>query len=695
MGEDYFSRPNYFGSSGSDYFGDMDSFADHPGYMASTPVSEDEQAELEDGLNFSAKSIGANTDPFSNTLESLKARIREGTGRVEFNFLQSGKGNAQGPTPEMFGSKERRDMRELVRANQMKTSVHAPVNDDSLAGFDPQSGGFKEEKRGQVQREIKRAIDFASEAGTGGAVVFHMHEWKRPVEELNDRDDEANWREYPEPVSDEHREEMQNEETGVKYVVDERNGRPVRGSGIDKSDTVRRPKYETAASSDELEPGQEVEVEGRPGETHVLQEDDWVSLDGKYVPENADTDVMFKRMPRFNENQEVETEELDWDEIKHRAHQYNEEYNEDMAPEEYYAQVELENQVMQQRGQSLRASRRYQQNKQEYERLKEQYDKYKELKEGLPDDEKWKAEQFLQQQLGEDRKPENPEDFVENQLKTLQNELKYAHDASSSADVQAKEIKDKIENLTTVEDYGRDKTADTIANAADYAMQMYEKRKDKYDLEDPIYVAPENWNHQFYGSHPDEYKEIIENARDEFENRLEQRGMSEDEAKDKAQTHIQGTLDIGHMNTFRDRFERKEGEEIEDYEERFNEWLLDETKELVEDGYVGHIHLNDNFGYEDEHVTPGEGNAPMMEFLKNLEEEEGMDDIIVEQGSFNDEAHLDTLSKANTPVYGSQRRQRFKKTRRGHWGYRSPAMFMAGSYAPSNDFTLWSETPLE
>jgi sugar phosphate isomerase/epimerase len=694
MGEDYFSRPNYFGSSGSDYFGDLDDFADHPGYMASAPASDEEQAEVEEGLNFSAKSIGANTDPFSNTLESLKARIREGTGRVEFNFLQSGKGNAQGPTPEMFGSKERRDMRELVRANNMKSSVHAPVNDDSLAGFDPQSGGFREEKRGQVQREIKRAIDFASEAGTGGAVVFHMHEWQRPVEELNERDDEANWREYPGPVSDEQRQEMDDQEKGVKYVVDERNGQPISESAIRKDQTVQRPKYETAATSEDVKVGDEVEVEGRPGQTHTLQEDDWVSLDGKYIPQNAETDTLFKRVPQFGDDQEVKTEELGWNEIKRRAEEYNERYDDDMEPEEYYAQVELENAAMQARGQSLRASRRYQQNKRRYKQLKKTLEKYEELKEDLSDDESFKADQFLQQNLDQDVPAENPEQFVQDQLKSLENELKYAHDASSSADAQAKEIKNKIESLTTVEDYGRDKTADTIANAADYAMQMYEKRKDMYDLEDPIYVAPENWNHQFYGSHPDEYKEIIENARDEFENRLEQRGMSEDEAKDKAQTHIQGTLDIGHMNTFRDRFERKEGEEIEDYEERFNEWLLDETKELVEDGYVGHIHLNDNFGYEDEHVTPGEGNAPMMEFLKNLEEE-GMDDIIVEQGSFNDEAHLETLSKANTPVYGSQRRQRFNKTRRGHWGYRSPAMFMAGSYAPSNDFTLWSETPLE
>lgn len=694
MGEDYFSRPNYFGSSGSDYFGDLDDFADHPGYMASAPASDEERAEVEEGLNFSAKSIGANTDPFSNTLESLKARIREGTGRVEFNFLQSGKGNAQGPTPEMFGSKERRDMRELVRANNMKSSVHAPVNDDSLAGFDPQSGGFREEKRGQVQREIKRAIDFASEAGTGGAVVFHMHEWQRPVEELNERDDEANWREYPGPVSDEQRQEMDDQEKGVKYVVDERNGQPISESAIRKDQTVQRPKYETAATSEDVNVGDEVEVEGQPGQTHTLQEDDWVSLDGKYIPQNAETDTLFKRVPQFGDDQEVKTEELGWNEIKRRAEEYNERYDDDMEPEEYYAQVELENAAMQARGQSLRASRRYQQNKRRYKQLKKTLEKYEELKENLSDDESFKADQFLQQNLDQDVPAENPEQFVQDQLKSLENELKYAHDASSSADAQAKEIKNKIESLTTVEDYGRDKTADTIANAADYAMQMYEKRKDKYDLEDPIYVAPENWNHQFYGSHPDEYKEIIENARDEFENRLEQRGMSEDEAKDKAQTHIQGTLDIGHMNTFRDRFERKEGEEIEDYEERFNEWLLDETKELVEDGYVGHIHLNDNFGYEDEHVTPGEGNAPMMEFLKNLEEE-GMDDIIVEQGSFNDEAHLETLSKANTPVYGSQRRQRFNKTRRGHWGYRSPAMFMAGSYAPSNDFTLWSETPLE
>jgi sugar phosphate isomerase/epimerase len=695
MAEDYFSgRGDYFGSKGSDYFGDIDSFSSHPQYAVDSPA-QPSSADTSEGLNFTAKNIGSTTDPFGNTLESLKSRIREGSGRVEFNFLQTGKGNARSPTPEMYGSKERRDMRELVKANDMKTSVHAPVTEQSLAGFDPQSGGFDDQRRGQVQREIKRAIDFASEAGTGGAVVFHMHEWNRPVEELNDRDDDVNWREYPGPVGEQEGKEMDEQEVGAKYVVDSRNGSPIRESVIRKDQTVYRPQYETAATDDEVSPGDEVPVEGRPGETHVLDEDDWVSLDGKYVPENADTDTLFKRVPRFNDDQEVEVDELDWTDIKRRTREYNDKFNEDMQPEEYYAQVELENRAMQARGQSLRANRRYQQNKRQYKRFKDVLNKYQDLKDELPDDEEWKAQQYLDQQLGADRIPEdNPEEFLQNELKSLENELKYAHDASSSADVQAKEIKQKIENLSTVQEYGQDKTASTIANAADYAMKMYEKRKDKYDLEDPIYVAPENWNHQFYGSHPDEYKEIIDSARNEFEERLQQRGMDEATAKDKAQTHIQGTLDIGHMNTFRDRFERKDGEELAEYEERFNNWLLDETKDLVEQGYVGHIHLNDNFGYEDEHVTPGEGNAPMRQFLQNLEEE-GMDDIIVEQGSFNEEAHLETLNLANSPVYGMERSQRFQQTRRGHWGYRSPAMFMAGSYSPSNDFQLWTQTPLE
>ena len=60
--------------------------------------------------------------------------------------------------------------------------------------------------------------------------------------------------------------------------------------------------------------------------------------------------------------------------------------------------------------------------------------------------------------------------------------------------------------------------------------------------------------------------------------------------------------------------------------------MLDQAERLVNEGYVGHIHLTDNMGFDDEHLTPGQGNVPMKEFLRRMEKA-GIKDIIVEPGS--------------------------------------------------------------
>lgn len=676
----------------SNYFKQLDKFGAQ-GYYSTELADEDSESE---GLNFKTGTIGTTTNPMGNTLQSLKSRIRQGAKRVEFSFIRPGSGNAQQVTPEMFGSDERRDMRELLKINKMKGNVHAPITSQSLAGFDSQQGTFSEEKRNNVLREIKRSIDFASEATTGGAVVFHMHEWKRPLTKTKD----GNFKSF-EGEGDQN----------VEYVIDKRTGEPIRESVVRKDTKIFRPQFKTAKDE-----GLHGEIDPQTGRT--IRPDDWIDADGNVIPRNSTSqnpERLLDRVPKYDEeNDRFEVKEIEWDKIEKEAQK------EGVDPRIFYARTQLENQALQVKSNSLLSGG------EDYQQRKEAYQRTKELYRGIKNKGKRSKEfdDLVEQNIQQDQqnilfrfqqeKRREPKDFqelkefvkedldIEQQQKKLKRNLteqrsriKRLEQVRANEEVQLKQIKQKIQNLETVENYGTSKTAKTIASAANYAKEVYEERKDKYGLEDPIYVAPENWNQDFYGSHPDEYKNIIDNARNEFKKRLiKDEGHSEDKAKELANKHIKGTLDIGHMNTLRSRFKREDHESLEEYEERFNDWLLEQTEELVEEGYVGHIHLNDNFGYEDEHVTPGQGNVPMKEFLKRLEKQ-GMDDIIVEQGSFNELAHIETKKLANGQTYGPSRAQRYSKTRRGHFGQRSPAMFMAGSYAPSNDFTLWSGTPLE
>lgn len=659
-----------FNSSG--YYGNIDELNQDHWSEAITPANYDEKGDPitpDDAVNFTTRDIGVTTNPMGNTLESLKSRIREGTGRIEFSFLRGGKGSSQGPNPESFGTTERADIRELLKVNEMKTSTHAPVHAESLAGFGER--GFDNFRRSNALKEIKRAIDFAGEATKGGAVVFHLHEWQRPLSEI--KDGNAHFKMYDE----------EDKETAL-YAVDNRTGQVI--EGMSRNRVVFRPKYKTA--------GSEGLVGKKDSKGNILKEDDWLDADNNFIPKNADTERLFDRVPVFNkEKTNFETEELNWDKLQQLTLEHNKNLPEDkrIDPEEMFAKIQFENKILQAKGSSIYHARQYEIEKQQVAKYKELIDKYNALKDSLPEDRKYQADAWLASKAGEKTNIEE----IKRQYEFHRNGLRHIHESSGSADVQARELEETYKNITSLKKHGLDKTADTIAKAGMYAMEVFKKNKEKYGLEDPIYVAPENWDVKMYGSHPKEYREAIEASRKKMADDLMRRNHSPEEAKKLAKEHIKGTLDIGHMNMYRYYFQPKEGEKPEETEKRFNKWMLDEAEKLVKDGIVGHIHLSDNFGYDDEHLTPGQGNIPMKEFLKRMEKH-GINDLIVETGSFNiSTAQHDTMGLIGSPVFGTNRRMRQNNLNQGHFGYNAPGFFIAGAYVPSNDWKFWSDVPLE
>ncbi|MFT4260815.1 MAG: TIM barrel protein [Candidatus Woesearchaeota archaeon] len=663
-----------FGNN-NNYYGALDELNTDEHFNALEPANYDEKGDPitpDDAVNFTTKEIGVTTKPFGNTLDSLKEKIRDGAGRIEFSFLRGGKGSSEAPNPESFGTAERTDIRELLKVNEMKTSTHAPVHAESLAGFDNQRG-FDNFRRSNALKEIKRAIDFAGEATKGGAVVFHLHEWQRPLSEIKDGD--AKFKMYDE----------EDKETPL-FAVDNRDGRLI--ENISRNRVVFRPKYETAGSM------------GIAGKTdskgNVLKENDWVDIDGNLIPKNADAETLFNRVPVFNkEKTNFETEELNWDKLDKITKEYNEGRSPDdqIQPEEMFAKIQFENKILQAKGSSIYHARQYELEKKQVAKYKDLIDKYNTLKESLSEDRKFQADAWLATKMGD--KDVSIED-IKMQYDLHKNGLRHIHESSSSADVQARDLAETYKNITSLKKHGLDKTADTIAKAGLYAMEVYKRNKNKYGLEDPIYVAPENWDVKMYGSHPKEYREAIEKSRKKMIQMLQSRNHSKEEAEKLAKEHIKGTLDIGHMNMYRYHFQPKdENESAEETDKRFNKWMLDEAEKLVKDGIVGHIHLSDNFGYDDEHLTPGQGNIPMKEFLKRMEKH-GINDLIIETGSFNPKTALpDTLAHIGSPVFGVNRRIRHNGIRDRHFGYNAPGFFIAGSYVPSNEWKFWSDVPLE
>jgi len=244
----------------------------------------------------------------------------------------------------------------------------------------------------------------------------------------------------------------------------------------------------------------------------------------------------------------------------------------------------------------------------------------------------------------------DPVEFLRKQENQLIKDINFSNELNAAYSREAMQTQKRIERLKPVEEVGIKKTSDSIARAALFAL---EKNRQHPELKNPLFVAPESYDPKQYGSHPEEMRKIVLESRKKMVDMLTgpQYKYDKKKAEQIAKERIKATFDIGHVNTWRQFFERKEGESMEQRDKRFNKWVINESKKLAKEGIIGHIHLSDNFGFDDEHVTPGQGNAPIKEFIEEMKKA-GLKKFIVEPGSFNPTTALpDTWSFLGSPVY--------------------------------------------
>jgi len=190
---------------------------------------------------------------------------------------------------------------------------------------------------------------------------------------------------------------------------------------------------------------------------------------------------------------------------------------------------------------------------------------------------------------------------------------------------------------------------------------------------------------------------MVSAGRKEMIERLTKLNINKREAEKLAKKHIKTTLDTGHLNLWKSHMQRKNNESEEDFDKRFSKWAVSKIENLHKEGALGHIHLTDNFGYDDEHLTIGKGNAPVKEIVSFLKDK-GYKDFIVEPGSFNAQTIMsETWSRMGSPVYrlSSGHGPRFTNVHQRHFGYQSPPLYVVGAYSPVVDDKTWSEVQLE
>ncbi|MAG15837.1 hypothetical protein CMO88_02145 [Candidatus Woesearchaeota archaeon] len=650
-----------------------------PGEQPPAEASPDTVPEI--GL--SPENIGISAPPFGDQLQGLKAKVFQGASKVELGFMGKGKGSMQGgnTTPGMFGKEERIDIRELAKINKIQLTTHATPNAGSLAGF--QQDKFDEAIRETTLHEIQRAVDFAADTTNGGAVVVHAQEYPRAIRDYFQHE---GFEAYPEE-----------DKRAIRYLVDKRHGQitPVR-----KNVPVYEPVYEDHPDD---------------------PENSWRDVDYNKIPKTtSNSQLLFKRVPKWNEDTtDFEAVKRDWKDFEEKADQWNKDNPEDQrTPEEMWFKIQMENQVLQAKGGSLFHARSYEENRNSYNKLKKALEFYKKVEKDMPVEEQWKLMDSFNvgrfAGTGGNYLPSEsklPSEWIEESLKQEEMNMRFIHESSASSDARAKEVQENIDNTIPIQDYAEEKTEDTIVRAAMYTMDR-EKKPSKEGLwgwdvrggdkfEKPLFIAIENFFPEIHGGHPDDVKRMVLGSREMLSKRLqEHRGMSQEQAWKEAESRIKATWDTSHANMWRKYFKSNPGESMEKTDERFKKWYLDKAKEWKDENIIGHVHVSDNFGWEDEHVTPGQGNAPIKEFIQLMKDktEKGEVDVIVEPAHQDYKAMLGGWRLFGSSIYGLEMGQRdsWLDVERSYFGRNAPPYFLYGEAAPDPEsWQLWSGTRME
>ncbi|MBI4150013.1 hypothetical protein HY488_01270 [Candidatus Woesearchaeota archaeon] len=621
-------------------------------------------------------------------LDSVQAAIRKGAKSVELSIST----RAPGTGPDFYTKDKLREIREMAKANQVElVSVHVPVEKVSnLSGFAGINQGFVEEQRFMQLNEVKKAIKFAAETTNGGAIVVHTGEFQRVMSEQPwARTQYGEIRAYEEEP-----------ERFVAYLVDDRTGRVV--ADAKKTQVVYEPIYVTASDKG---------LVGRrdPQTGHVFREDDWLDINNQWVdPTNMDR--LFDRVPKWNsEKTRFETQRLTWDNFVKKAEKWNRENTDEIArdpkkrmtPEEMYYRTVAETNELQYRGSSLF----YAQNYEQYKRLRDKYQEalkvYEDLERQVPEKDRWK----LMKQEVFDRMgitlPENimPSEYLKREIKDMEDRMRHTHEASSSADARADQVREDMQHIKSVAKYAKDQSVKSYTDAVLYAIDVTQE----HHLKNPLFIAPENILPEMgYGSHPDELIELVQLTRKNVAEKLmRERGMSLHKAEELANRHVMATLDTEHLGIWRKHFQRRSGESEDQFTQRFNGWYMEQVKKMQDANIIGHIHIADGFGYENANLPAGTGILPVVDAVKYLMKR-GYSGPFLSEGYGDAERMLrDTWKAFGSPIYslvgpvapGSG--TRWSDVQHSYFGHTNPPNYVFGAYSPSNDWTLWSQTPME
>jgi len=259
-------------------------------------------------------------------------------------------------------------------------------------------------------------------------------------------------------------------------------------------------------------------------------------------------------------------------------------------------------------------------------------------------------------------------------------------------------------------------------------------------MKKPIHVGPEIGWPGYFGSHPDEFIDLVKKSRDQMKSMLTHKytdpdgkltnregemiegkyvdnkrndffdpKIRSDQAKEMAEKHIKGLFDTGHMGMWLQHFKPKIDSStgiLETEEKRIkrfkDEFYIPAVKKIADANIIGGLQLVDSMSAAHGHLPPGEGIFPVFETAK-IFKEKGFSGFMVSEGHEEEKfgegrIRMKTWQNAGAPVgagYFSGAPMQWRSVAQGYFGRNYSPLFMFGGYAPSNEFKLWSEVPLE
>lgn len=648
MAEPYQIRSKYFTPMDKSYYEPINKAPSQNGF--DKPIVSTEKWNLQTLGETVPENLGQ-----SNIIQTTQAAIRGGAGTIQLIAFP-----AQDSIGRTLGGRIGKEVRETLKEIRLASKVEIagielPNTLRNLNGFDYQQRAFTEDERKRGLEEVKDAIKFVGDVMNGGDVDVISWEFPRAV-------NNAKW-------NTDGKFERDSEQEKIAFLVDTRSGRTAAVQKEDKQYLpVDKKTFERFTDKDLLDP--------ETGKQRPLEVFQW-----------GDFEEWARKNTEKNKKEGFDAERPE-------------------TAEELYVRAQLKAQKDQLVNSKLRSE--------DFARhtLSQLKDAQEEEQSATTDEEKRKAHSSVER---------------------FQKEYRFYLESAAASEQNVKDLEEREKNYKPMNEYGVMLSAQSYAEAGIEALRetatVREREKESGQKCKDVTVGPEIGWPDYYGSHPQEFKELILKARErmvelitkpEVKNERDEPVKSEyfdpsikkEDAETFAKKHIKGVFDTGHVGMWLSNFkyeddpQTKKRESEERHLKRFNEWFEKEVKSLADDPreLVSGLQLVDSNSAAHGHLPPGEGIFPVMKTAE-LFKKQGFKGFMVSEGHDEERFGRGRIrtklwQKAGAPVGSGYFGQagapmRWTHAAQGYFGKTYSPLFMFGSYAPSNEFKLWSEIPLE